>query len=249
MAPEVNDLVRLEVADRVGVLTMADVAGRNALSSALVDALLGRLREAAADPHLHALVLAGLPDVFCAGASREMLRAIVQGQVASADILLSKAVLDLPVPVVAAMEGHAVGGGLALGLCADVVIIARESRYGASFMNLGFTPGMGMTRLLEHVMSPAMARELLFSGEERKGRDFAGTTGFNYILPKREVRPKAMDVAARIAEKPRRVLELLKRALSLPRRQAFESTRTIEALMHEISFAQTDIDQLIEENY
>jgi hypothetical protein len=58
-----------------------------------------------------------------------------------------------------------------------------------------------------------------------------------------------MAVAARIADKPRRTLTLLKRTLSVRRRQAFESTRTIEALMHEISFAQVDIRQLVEDNY
>ena len=61
--------------------------------------------------------------------------------------------------------------------------------------------------------------------------------------------PKALDVAARMAEKPRRSLELLKRTLSLPRRQAFEASRTLESLMHEVSFAQADAGRLIEENY
>lgn len=249
MAVGMSAPVRLEVQGRVGVLTLADAEGKNALSHTLVDALLARLQEAAAHEGIHALVLAGLPEVFCAGASRELLLAIVDGTVSPSDILLSKAVLDLPVPVIAAMEGHAIGGGLALGLCADVVILSRESRYGASFMNMGFTPGMGMTTLLEQVMSPAQAQELLLSGEARKGSDFVGAAGFNYILPRRDVLPRAMAVAARIAEKPRRTLALLKRTLSVRRRQAFESTRTIEALMHEISFAQVDIRQLVEDNY
>ena len=241
--------VLLTVEERVGVVKIADEAGRNALDEALVHELLARLDEAGKRTDIHVIVLAGLPDVFCAGASREMLNSILTGRIAPTDILLSKAVLDLPVPVVAAMEGHAIGGGLALGLCADLIVIARESRYGASFMNMGFTPGMGITRLLEHVLSPAMAREILFTGEARKGATFVGGAGFNYILPRREVLAKAMDLAARIAEKPRGALTLLKRTLSLPRREAFESTRTLESLMHELSFAQADAAKLIEENY
>src|SRR6266496_5802192 len=166
-----------------------------------------------------------------------MLASLVDGSIAPSDLLLSKAFLDLPVPTIAAMEGHAVGGGLALGLCADIVLIARESRYGCPFMNLGFTPGMGMTRLLEHVLSPAVAHEMLYTGEPFKGAHFEGRCGFNYILPRVEVRAKALDLAERIAEKPRVALATLKRVLSLPRRQAFESTRTVEALMHEVTFA------------
>ena len=233
----------------VAVVSMVDVEGKNAMSERFVGDLLGALREAEAWAPLKVIVLAGLPDVFSSGASMDMLRALARGEVAPADILLAKAVLDLPVPVIAAMEGHAVGGGLALGLAADVVIIARESRYGATFMNMGFTPGMGMTRLLEHVVSPAIAAELLFSGELRKGAWFEGRSGFNAILPRAEVLPRAHDVAARIADKPRAALEILKRTLSLGRRRAFEETHTLESLMHLVSFNGPDVLRRIEEQH
>jgi polyketide biosynthesis enoyl-CoA hydratase PksI len=239
--------VTLAIAERIAVVTLDDEAGRNALSEPMVHELTRTLAAAGADRAVHAIVLAGRPDVFCTGASREMLAAIVSGRVAPADILLPRAVLDLPVPVIAAMAGHAIGGGLALGLCADLVVIARESRYGASFMNMGFTPGMGMTRLLEHVLTPAVAHELLYTGEARRGDAFA--TGFNSIVTRTDVLPRAMELAARIAEKPRYALEALKRTLSLPRRRAFEQTRTIEALMHEVCFAQPDIARRIEDSY
>jgi polyketide biosynthesis enoyl-CoA hydratase PksI len=155
----------------------------------------------------------------------------------------------VPVPVIAAMEGHAVGGGLALGLCADIILIARESSYGCNFMNLGFTPGLGTTRLLEHVLSPAIAHEMLYTGQVFRGTHFEGRSGFNYILPRAQVRPQAMDLAARIAEKPRPAIEALKRVLSLGKRQAFEEARTAEAMMHTITFAGPDVRRLIEENY
>jgi polyketide biosynthesis enoyl-CoA hydratase PksI len=240
-------LVRTELADHVAVVTIDDADGRNTLSERVVHELIAALAAVGSDRSVHAIVLAGRSDVFCAGASREMLRAIVDGRIAPTDIMLPRAILDLPVPVIAAMAGHAIGGGLAVGLCADLVVIARESRYGASFMNMGFTPGMGMTRLFEHVLTRAVAHELLYTGEARRGDAFS--TGFNYILPRAEVLPKAMDLAARIAEKPRFALEILKRTLSQPRRQAFEATRTVESLMHEVCFAQPEISARIEDNY
>jgi polyketide biosynthesis enoyl-CoA hydratase PksI len=228
---------------------MRDEAGRNAMSAPFVEALLDSLHEVWAWDRLKVVVLLGLPDVFSSGADLGVLTALVDGAIAPSDLLLSKAVLDLPVPTIAAMEGHALGGGLALGLCADVVLIARESRYGCPFMNLGITPGMGMTRLLEHVLSPAVAHEMLFTGEPLKGAHFEGRSGFNYVLPRAEVRSKALELAERIAEKPRVALTALKRALSLPRRQAFEATRTVEALMHEVTFAQPDVRRLLEEHF
>lgn len=235
-------------ADGIGVVAMRDEVGKNAMSEPFVRELVARLAEATAWDELRVLVLTGLPDMFSSGATREVLVGLVRGSLAPSDILLPKAVLDVPVPVIAAMEGHGIGGGFALGLCADLVVIARESRYGASFMNMGFTPGMGMTELLLHVMTPAQAHELLFTGEPRKGAAFVGASGFNAILPRAEVLPHAMNLAARIAEKPRRALEMLKRTLSLPRRQAFERTHTVETLMHRVSFADPAARQGIEDS-
>lgn len=233
----------------IGVVAMEDREGRNAMSAPFVDALYTALHRAATWPDLRVVVLRGLPEVFCAGASLDMLRSLAKGEVAPSDILLPRAMFDIPVPVIAAMEGHAIGGGLALGLCADMVLIARESRYGASFMNMGFTPGMGVTRLLGHVMSPALANEILFTGATKKGSFFEGRSGFNAVLPRAEVLPRALEMAARIAEKPRKPLEMLKRAQTAPRRRDFEESRTLESLMHEVSFAQPDVLSRIEESY
>jgi polyketide biosynthesis enoyl-CoA hydratase PksI len=232
----------------VWAIRMCDPEGKNALGERMVEELRSAL-QASADPAVKVVVLLGLPEVFCSGAPAELLERLAVGTVAPTDITLARAVLDVPVPTVAAMEGHAVGGGLALGCCADIVLAARESRYGASFMNLGFTPGMGMTRLLEHVLSPAVAHELLYTGECRKGADFLCTSGFNAILPREEVRARAFDLAWRIADKPRRALEMLKRVLSVRRRQAFEETHTVEALMHGLCFAQPEVRRRIEEEY
>lgn len=243
-------LVSFELrADGIGVIDMHDVAGKNALSEPFVQELLAALGEATAQASLKVMVLEGTKEVFCAGASIDMLRALAKGEVVPTDILLTKAVLDVPVPVIAAMEGHAIGGGLALGAAADMAIIARESRYGASFMNMGFTPGMGATRVLQHVMSPALVSELLFTGEPKKGSFFEGKSGFNAILPRAEVLPWAMSLAARVAEKPRLSLEMLKRTLTIGRRQAFEQTLVMESLMHRVSFGAPDVLARIEEAY
>ena len=235
--------------DGVVTIELRDPAGKNALSPRLVDELSGALEAAVEWDELKVVVLLGQPDVFCAGASREVLTALADGAIAPHDLVLTRAVLELPVPTIAAMEGHAIGGGLALGVAADLVLISRESRYGCSFMNMGFTPGMGVTRLLEHVLSPALAHEMLYGGEPMKGTRFEGRSGFNYVLPRSEVRPKALELAARIAEKPRLALRALKQTLALPKRQAYEVARVAEAQMHEVTFSQAGIRRMIEDSY
>ncbi len=242
--------VRLEK-DRsgVGVLAMRDEAGRNAMSIPFVEELSAVLREAAAWRDAKVIVVTGLSDVFSSGADEATLVALAKGELAPTDILLPKLVLDLPVPAIAAMEGHAIGGGLALGFACDMVLLAKESRYGASFMNMGVTPGMGTTRLLEWALSPALVAELLFVGEPKRGRDLDARAGVNAVLPKAEVVPHAMRMAERIAEKPREALELLKRTLSLPRRRAFEETITVESLMHRIVFRSPEIIEGITQHH
>lgn len=241
--------VTTSVDSGVGILSFRHPQSNNALDAETVPLLETALLDLSADPSVKAIVMEGLPDVFCSGASRELLRALAKGQHAPVDLLLPKRLLDLPVPVIAAMAGHAVGGGFALGVCADVVLLGRESRYGLSFMNFGFTPGMGTTRLLEHVLSPAIAHELMYTGQNVRGAEFEGKSGFNYILPKQAVVPKAREIADRIASKPRPALELLKRTLSLGKRQCFESTYTVETLMHQVTLRGIDVERLIEEEF
>jgi polyketide biosynthesis enoyl-CoA hydratase PksI len=228
---------------------MHDEIGRNTMSDAFVNELLDAFQTVAAWPDLKVAVLFGLSDIFSAGASAEILQSLASGALAPSDLLLGKVFLDVPVPTIAAMEGHAIGGGLALGLCADIILIARESRYGCPFMDLGFTPGMGLTRLLEHVLSPAIAHEMLFSGEPLKGAHFEGHGGFNYVLAREQVRPKALDLAQRIAEKPRLALRALKQTLALAKRQSFAAAHVTETLMHQITFAQPGLRQRLEERY
>lgn len=243
-------LVRLTIDDSgIGCVLLHDEENRNGFSERLVEELRECLDGVADDSAVKVVILQGLPDVFAAGATREMLGRLARGEIPPTDIVLTKSLLDIPVPTIAAMEGHATGGGLALGFGADIIICAKESRYGASFMNMGFTPGMGITSLLEHALSPAVAHELLYTGEFRKGSELGDRGSINHILPRAKVLAKAHDIASQIAEKPRRSLELLKRTLSIGRRQKFEESRTVESLMHAITFSQSDILGRIERDY
>ncbi len=232
-----RSLVEVEREDGLAIVTMNDAAGRNALGETMVRELGRRFAALSADGTCHAVVLCGTSEVFSSGAPRELLIRLASGDLSPADVALASTLLDVPVPTIAAMEGHATGGGLALGLCADVVVVAKESRYGATFMNMGFTPGMGMTRLLEHVLSPAVAHELLYTGELRRGDAFEGRSGINHVVPRVDVRARALDIARRIGDKPRHALTLLKRALSAPRRAAFAHAHDEEQRMHRACFS------------
>jgi len=215
---------------------MADPATANAITHDVVEALGAAFAELGRDLEVRAVVLAGLPDVFSSGAHRDVIDDLVSGRRDTGELVLPRVLLDCPLPCIAAMAGYAIGGGFALGMAADLVVLGAESRYCMNFLDLGFTPGMGTTTLLEHALSPAIAHELLYTGEARRGRDLA-RTGVNHVVATTEVLSRAHDLAARIADKPRDLVVALKRTLSMPRRAGFELARTHETLMHAMSFA------------
>jgi polyketide biosynthesis enoyl-CoA hydratase PksI len=240
-APE---LVRYRPAeDGIGWIEMIDDAGRNAFSDPFVGALLSALDAASADSGLSVLVLAGLPDMFCSGATAEVLTALAEGRIRPTELGLGERLLAAEVPVIVAAEGHAIGGGFALLAAADLAVIAAESRYGANFMALGITPGMGATRLLDHFLPPATAAELLYGGDLVRGSALAGRSHFNAIVARTEVRHRATLLARNLAEKPRNALRLLKRTMALPRRRAFQDAVTLESLMHEQTLANLTRDE------
>jgi polyketide biosynthesis enoyl-CoA hydratase PksI len=246
-----QDILDLQVdADGCATLRMQDRAGKNAFSQSFVAALVAMLTAIATRSDIKVVVLCGLPDIFSAGGDRSVLLGLAEGRIAPYDLLLTRTLLELPQPSLAAMAGPAVGGGLVFGLACDLVFLARESRYGCNFMDLGFTPGMGTTRLLQAAVGPYLAAEMMMGAQYFRGQELADRGAqVNAIVPRAEVESRALDVAARLCEKPRAALLLLKRSLGLPRRLAFEEARTLESLMHELCFADPATQALIRQNY
>lgn len=225
-------------------LRMQDWKGNNGLSPRLTDAVLAALGEVEDTPEAHVLMLCGVPNHFCSGASREMLESLADGRTRPTELGLARRILELDVPVIAACAGSAIGGGFVLATACDIVILARERRYGFNFMDLGITPGMGATVLAEHVLGSARAHELLYSGEFRLGAQLIPCPGVAAVAPSYEVEIKALDLALRISGKPKHNLSMLKRVLTLRRRRRLEEALTLESLMHETSLAGMDLDAM-----
>jgi polyketide biosynthesis enoyl-CoA hydratase PksI len=238
-----------EVGAGIVELTLDDAEHGNRLSDRLCDELLAALAQLAQEPKLKVLLLRGRPEVFCAGATMQALHRVLSGTLHVKDLLLSRPMLDFPVPIVAALEGHAVGGGLVLALCCDLVVAARERRYSMNFAQMGFTPAMGATALLPAATSTGFAAETTLTARYYRGGDLDGRGFFNAVVPADEVYPTALEYAQRIADKPRHVLELVKESLAQPRRQLLREATAREHLMHRICFGRPEIAQIVAETY
>lgn len=241
--------IGLSRTDRVAQIHMADADGRNALDGPFVEGLGKAFASIAQDNETRAVVLEGLRDVFCAGAGRSLLAGLLSEDINVSELGLPRLLLSCPIPVIAALQGSAVGGGFALGLAADIVVLNEKARYGLNFMNLGLTPGMGVTWLACEKLGPAMGDELMYSTEYRRGHGFRGAPGINHVVAADDVAPLAHDIAQRIAEKPRAALTLLKANQTSRRLEAFDAARTEEMRMHRQRLADPETADLIRSNY
>lgn len=233
-------------------LKIDDPENQNRLSEKLLSEFIAAVKNLQNEPTLKVLILTGCKDVFCAGGSLEFLRKLATGKTeAEEDYLftLPNLMLNFPVPIIGALQGHAVGGGLTLALYCDILVANQSSRYGANFTNIGFTPGLGTTSVLPARVGYHFASEMILTGKLYKGRELKERGLFNYIVPVEQVMDMALDIARSIAEKPKYVLEMLKSTLSLPRRQALQATLFQEHLMHKICFTHSETVSLLEANY
>lgn len=238
-----NPVVLRPTTEGVACIELSDEAGHNGLSVPLIDGIVDALEAVASDPEVRAVVLTGTQQWFCSGATRETLREVVSHRISPAELTLGLKIVQTPVPVIAAVEGDTLGGGLALMLACDLLVLASRSRHCANFMTLGITPGMGITHLLGSLLGSALAHELLYTGRSIRAEEFPSGS-VNAVVEQSDVRTRAESLAWSIASNDRDNLRLLKATLTLPRREALLRAMSMEALMHESSLPRFDERQM-----
>ena len=245
-----KNVIDLTIDDNgIAQLKMNDVESKNLFSHKFVDQLVNAFDDLE-EKQPKVCILSGLSDVFSGGAVKDDLMDLCDGKVHVKDLVISEKIINSSFPVIAAMEGHAVGGGLVMASCCDIVIAAKESRYGVVFMSLGFTPGMGCTELLQDLMGPFVAHEMMMTGKRFRGSELAQKgTNINYIVPKEEVITKAEDVAFQIAEKNIKSIYLLQYALSAEKKKKLVDARVQEDFMHRLSFSFPETKKNIKDQY
>jgi enoyl-CoA hydratase len=233
-------------AEPIGLLRLNRPEVRNSMSPELLEAFARRVAEAAADGHARCVVLTGAGPCFSAGAD---LRAPVQGEAvdASGRVQLPQErsfamytsflrLLDVPVPVVGALNGHAVGGGFGLALLCDIRVGAREARYGANFARLGLHSGMGISHTLPRLVGVSRASELLFTGRLVDGEEAERIGILSRAVASEGVLAEAMGLAHEIA----RAAPLAVRAMKATLRASLGDVRT--AAWHEAAAQAATVD-------
>ncbi|MFD4528195.1 enoyl-CoA hydratase/isomerase family protein [Streptomyces sp. NPDC058470] len=152
------------VTDGVATVVIHHPAKRNAMTAGMWRALPSLLDELAHDADVHALVLTGEGDTFCAGADISTLRSSPD-EAQGLTVLAEEALAAFPKPTLAAVRGYCVGGGSQLAAACDLRFAEEGARFGVTPAKLGIVYPSSSTRRLVSLVGPATAKYLLFSGE------------------------------------------------------------------------------------
>ncbi|WP_161965956.1 SDR family NAD(P)-dependent oxidoreductase [Steroidobacter cummioxidans] len=232
-----SDAVTVTVdADGVAVISMHDRHAKNLFSATLLSALKQAFEYVEQSPACKAVVLTGYDTYFAAGGTKETLLSIQQGKAQFTDERIFEIALNCPLPVIAAMQGHAIGAGWSLGMFADLVVLGEESRFHSPYMGYGFTPGAGATLVFPRKIGHDLARETLLTAREVAGHELRDRGLHVSVAPRRDVLSSAIELARTIAQHPREQLTALKRQWTHALRQVREDVYRREVQMHEQTF-------------
>ena len=211
----------------VAILTLNRPQNRNSMTPDVMEAFSAGIARVRSDRGVRVVVITGRGGSFCAGADFRTASPTAVGASGSADqggaMLPAErafglyepflSVLDIEVPTIAAMNGHAIGGGLGLALVTDIRVANREAKYGANFARLGFHSGMAISYLLPRIVGVPVAADLLFSGSVITGVEAHAIGLVHCAVAPDEVAAEAMRRARTIAACAPLAVRLMKKSL------------------------------------
>jgi enoyl-CoA hydratase/carnithine racemase len=241
-----EDPVLYEVADAIATITLNRPENRNSMTPDVMAAFCEAVGRAAADRGLRCVVITGRGTSFCAGADfrsaspaepqRDQPLPDHERLYRTYEPFLD--VFDLPMPTIAAMNGHAVGGGFGLALVCDLRVASRDAKYGANFAKLGFHSGMAISHLLPRIVGVPLAADLLFTGRLVTGAEAERIGLAHEAVAANEVADAAARRARAIAACAPEAVRLMKRSLyagagwdprSAARAEAFAQAATMRS--------------------
>jgi enoyl-CoA hydratase/carnithine racemase len=234
--------VTLEVDNGVGTLRL-DRPPMNALDMATQDRMKVLADEAGARPDVRAVVVWGGPKVFAAGADIKEMQDMSHEDMVDRSRDLQDAftaVARIPKPVVAAVNGYALGGGCELALCADIRIAAENTKLGQPEILLGVIPGAGATQRLSRLVGPSRAKDLIFTGRMVDAQEALRIGLVDRVVPADEVYAQAREWAERLARGPAYALRAAKESVDGGLETDLNSGLAIERALFSSSFAHPD---------
>lgn len=236
----------VERADHIETWTLNLPEARNPISDlAIVDALCEQVAVVNADHDVRAVVLTGAGSAFSAGGNVKDM-ADRAGMFGGSPYQLRdgyrhgiqripRALYHCEVPVVAAVNGPAVGAGCDLAVMCDLRVASTRAWFAESFVQLGIIPGDGGAWLLTKAIGPARAAEMALTGDRVKAEQAAEWGLVNQVVEPEELMGTARELAARVAKNPPHSVRMAKQLLRESQHQSLESLLDLSAAMQALA--------------
>jgi enoyl-CoA hydratase len=238
-----DDLILHETTGRTAVLTINRPDKRNALNGPTRLALIAALDQLRGNDDIRVVVITGAGDkAFVAGADIgefEGRTAVDQFRVMKGPSVFD-VVESFPKPVIAMVNGFALGGGCELAMACDIRIAADTARLGQPEVNLGIIPGGGGTQRLPRLVGSGNAYRLLFTGEIIDGAEAFRIGLVEEVVPAAMLRERVLALAAMISEKSPVALQLIKEAVRGSARTSLDDGLRLETSLFGVAFASGD---------
>lgn len=234
-------LIESRPADGVALLRIDRPEVLNALNLALRKALAEAFARLDGDPSVKAIVLAGSERAFCAGADLNEYVDASPMDVISRDMgKLWDAIGDCRKPVIAAVRGHALGGGCELAMHADIIIAGKGASFGQPEVKIGIMPGGGGTQRLTRAVGKFAAMKIMLAGEPFKA-DVALAMGLaSEVVDDAEVETRALQLACQLAALPVMAVRFIKEAVLQSMNIDLDAGLAFERKSSQLLFATAD---------
>lgn len=226
-------VILTEIVDRVGVIRLNRPEALNALNLAILNTVVEAAEAFQDDPNIMALVITGNEKAFAAGADIKEMADKSYIEMHQSDWFSRWArFTDIRLPIVAAVNGFALGGGCELAMMADLIIAGPNTKFGQPEINLGVIPGMGGSQRLTRAVGKSKAMDMVLTGRMMDGEEAERAGLVARLVEDDKVFDTAMEVAHTIASKSRPVVMAAKEAVDT----AFETTLTQGLLFERRAF-------------
>jgi len=240
--------------DQVGpivTLTLNKPEARNAISDMdMVDALVAAAARIEADSGVRVAILTGAGTAFSSGGNHKTLGApggwgtgapaTIRDKYRAGIQRIPLALYNLEVPLIAAVNGPAIGAGCDLALLCDIRIAGESARFAESFVKLGIIPGDGGAWLLPRAVGLSKACELAFTGDSIDAREALACGLVSRVVPDGELMNAARALASRIAANPPRALRLTKRLIREGQHTRFDTLLELSAALQALAHHTAD---------
>ncbi len=208
--------VEYETTERVTVLSMNRPDKFNCISNSLLAGLAQGLEKAEADDNVRAILLRANGPHFCTGADLDEVRSHSRTESALHEFIgeghaVMRRLEQSDLPVIAAVRGYCLAGGLELAMCADVVIAADDARLGCQHVRYGLVPGWGGTQRLPRLVGLRRALDLMYSGRWLEAREAFDWGLVNRVVDTSELESEALAYASELSNRNPEGIAAMKR--------------------------------------